>query len=274
MKFKLAWIVGLLLVGLAAVQAAASVTVNVTYTADNVTAAVVEDGSSPEFYSPGANAANWKQADTLALTLEGQDTYQVIFRVNNDTTVSAPGHQGGTQYAPGNNNPAGFLAQITGAIEGGQLLSSSLWEYAIDDGTTPADFNSLTWHLATAWGWTASGNTGSPYNGGTNIWTSNNGGPISGISTSAQWIWGPHNGIQLGDSQYAAENYLWIRATIATQSGIIVPEPATILVWSLLGAASWLGMRVWRQGRHGVRPAWSEENRVAIFEVIERGRVR
>jgi hypothetical protein len=27
-----------------------------------------------------------------------------------------------------------------------------------------------------------------------------------------------------------------------------VPEPATLIVWSLLGAMSWLGMRVWRGG--------------------------
>ncbi len=54
--------------------------------------------------------------------------------------------------------------------------------------------------------------------------------------------------------------------TVAT-----VPEPATILVWSLLGAASWLGMGVWRRGQHGGRRSWSEENRMAIHDIIARG---
>jgi hypothetical protein len=46
-----------------------------------------------------------------------------------------------------------------------------------------------------------------------------------------------------------------------------VPEPATIMVWSLLGA-SWLGMRIWRQGRQVGRQRWSNENRAAILEII------
>jgi hypothetical protein len=50
-----------------------------------------------------------------------------------------------------------------------------------------------------------------------------------------------------------------------------VPEPATMIVWSLLGAASWLGMRVWRRGHRAGRQPWSPENRQAIFEVVSRG---
>ena len=51
-----------------------------------------------------------------------------------------------------------------------------------------------------------------------------------------------------------------------------VPEPATLIVWSLLGASSWLGMRVVRQGRRIGRQSWSPEARNAILEIIERGR--
>ncbi|MFZ1932255.1 MAG: hypothetical protein WCB27_04445 [Thermoguttaceae bacterium] len=47
-----------------------------------------------------------------------------------------------------------------------------------------------------------------------------------------------------------------------------VPEPATMIVWSLLGVASWLGTRVWRQGRRVGRQPWSNENRTAILEII------
>ena len=47
-----------------------------------------------------------------------------------------------------------------------------------------------------------------------------------------------------------------------------VPEPATLIVWSLLGAASWLGMRVVRKGRRISRQPWSNENRTAILEIV------
>ncbi len=52
----------------------------------------------------------------------------------------------------------------------------------------------------------------------------------------------------------------------------IVPEPATIVIWSLLGAGSWLGMRVWRRRTASAgRPRWSDENRQAIRAIIARG---
>ena len=49
-----------------------------------------------------------------------------------------------------------------------------------------------------------------------------------------------------------------------------IPEPASILVWCLLGAGSWLGMRVWRRRRIPVgRQPWSNENRTAIHEIVD-----
>jgi len=55
-----------------------------------------------------------------------------------------------------------------------------------------------------------------------------------------------------------------------------VPEPATILVWSLLGMGSWLGMRVWRRRRGGPggRQPWSNDNRTAIHDIIAHGTTR
>ncbi|MCX7424309.1 MAG: hypothetical protein NTW96_01520 [Planctomycetia bacterium] len=57
---------------------------------------------------------------------------------------------------------------------------------------------------------------------------------------------------------------------------VVVPEPASLIVWSLLGAAG-MGLSVWRRGRGGrfmggavPRAAWSEENRQAIRRIIAR----
>lgn len=47
-----------------------------------------------------------------------------------------------------------------------------------------------------------------------------------------------------------------------------IPEPATFLVWSLLGMASWLGMRVWRRRIPVGRQPWSNGNRAAIHDII------
>jgi hypothetical protein len=56
---------------------------------------------------------------------------------------------------------------------------------------------------------------------------------------------------------------------VSQSEGSTTPEPATMIVWSLLGAASWLGMRVWRRGRPAGRH-WSEENRQAILDIVSR----
>ena len=57
----------------------------------------------------------------------------------------------------------------------------------------------------------------------------------------------------------------------------VIPEPTTIAVWSLLGLC-WAGMGVWRRrGRRGVeldavrgRQGWTEENRTAIRQMLDR----
>lgn len=51
-----------------------------------------------------------------------------------------------------------------------------------------------------------------------------------------------------------------------------LPEPSTLIIWSLLGAASWLGMRIYRRGRRVGRQPWSDENRTAILGIIDRNR--
>jgi hypothetical protein len=63
---------------------------------------------------------------------------------------------------------------------------------------------------------------------------------------------------------------------------IVIPEPASIIVWSLIGSGSWLGMRLWRRRRVAAssgnvssvavtRHPWSPEARQAIHDIITRG---
>jgi hypothetical protein len=69
--------------------------------------------------------------------------------------------------------------------------------------------------------------------------------------------------------EYSADGgATWVPA--ASDAVNVVPEPATLLVWSLLGASSWLGMRVWRGGQRIGRRSWSPENRQAILEIVDR----
>ncbi len=77
-----------------------------------------------------------------------------------------------------------------------------------------------------------------------------------------------------GTSNGTIGEYDMIIADAGNTSGInpfvgSTPEPATMIVWSLLGAASWLGMRVWRRGRPTGRQ-WSEQNRQAILDIVSR----
>ena len=210
-------------------RASGASVVNVTYTADNVTEAVaVQDGVTVTYTPifPSGNSANWKLSDTMSLTLDYGHTYQVIFRVFNDTNPI---------WVPA-TNPAGFLAEIVGDVTGPKLTSSA-WQYAIDTGTTPTDFNVLTWSNVTDWAWQGT----SANNGGDNAWTGGNGGqPITGISTDAKWVWGPHNGADLGPGLYPAENFLWIRTQIAP-----IPEPSTLILLTM-GA---LGLLAYRRRR-------------------------
>ncbi len=173
-------------------------------------------------------------------------------------------------------NPAGFLAQLTGPVasdtDPDTMLTSGAWSYAVDPGKGSGDVNwsSLTWSQA----FTQAYEGANAYNGGSNIWSSV-AGKLTGISGDAQWIWGDKNGVDLGPANNPdPENWLFIRTTItigAEPATTIIPEPATMIVWSLLGA-SWLGIRVWRRGRGPAgRQPWSPENRQAIYDIIAHG---
>ncbi|MBN2475902.1 MAG: hypothetical protein JXB62_14920 [Pirellulales bacterium] len=62
----------------------------------------------------------------------------------------------------------------------------------------------------------------------------------------------------------------------------VIPEPASVAIWSLIGL-SWIGFGAWRRRRNamarlggdgGQPTGWSDANRTAIHQIIERGRMR
>jgi hypothetical protein len=265
MKRKLISVLVLLVLGLLFSRADASVTVTANFTTDNVLAAFYQDGSAPVLQSlTSGDPTSWGVRKTATIVLPSgptSHTYQIVFQVYNEVPPGWP------QYPAGVSNPAGFLADLTisGNSGSSELLSSDsgAWQYTDDPtraGTLatfsslgPNYFNGLSWANVTQYG-----------NNGVSPW-----GTISGISNSAEWVWGPNNGAALGtgtDDTPTADNWLFIKTDITVGP---VPEPATMIVWSLLGAASWLGMRVWRGGRR-IGRSWSPENRQAILEVIGR----
>ena len=204
----------------------AGIVVQATFTGDNVVQAFYKDGSAPVAIDLAGlpNLDNWRISDTKTLTLDWGKQYQFIFRVFNNLEL------GLTYGDPG--NPAGFLAEIEGP--GVSFLTSSSWKYALDDGTTPSNFDTdLIWADAVEWGYltTHPHQGGDSHNGGNNIWGNANG-TIAGISTSAHWIWGVDNGEDLGTpANPNPENWLWLKGTITTP----IPEPCSLIVWSLIG---------------------------------------
>lgn len=52
-----------------------------------------------------------------------------------------------------------------------------------------------------------------------------------------------------------------------------VPEPSALIIWSAAGLGA-AGLAAWRRRHPSRRRGWSEEDRAAIFAIIERGRTR
>lgn len=138
------------------------------------------------------DSGDWRDWDTVALNLD-PGTYWFTWDVENSGTASS-------------DNPSALLAEIW--WNGQASYSSSDWDIIDPDtGTWLAD--------ATDWG----------SNGGANIWTSVNGGAISGVSANASWI-------------YTADNFASAPSSASFRTSItIVPEPTTLslLGMSLLG---------------------------------------
>lgn len=193
-KIKMMFLAIVGTLGLSAQAGATLVTIN--FTADNVVApsGLCSDsnclaGVEWELIGPVPNRENWQAADSVTIDL-GPGTYWFTWYVNNDGAGSA-------------SNPAGLLAEILWS--GNANYSSSGWEVTTDPGDT------TSWVAATSYG----------ANGGANIWTSVNGGPVAGISTNAEWLWTSNN--------FNAE----MDGFAAIRTSITVPEPGTIALFGL-----------------------------------------
>jgi hypothetical protein len=189
---------------------APAVIIEFTVTADNVINAWYKSESGITALSLPADASlgNWKEATTLSVDLDICNTYEIIFKAKN-------------VGAPSTGNPGGFLGQIAGACLGSgssNSLSDSTWAVGVVYGDPDADPSGcISWCPATTFG----------YNGGSNIWTSNNGGPIAGISTDAQWIWTEANFAD--PCAPDSDDSVFIKATVHPIS-IPISEPGTLFL--------------------------------------------
>lgn len=207
-------------------MARASITANVTYTGDNRVLAMYlqEAADTPQAIdiSGQVNNDDWTLASSVSLSgLNPGTSYTLYFQVRNNRWFGQSG------------NPAGFLAEISGDVQG-KLLTSTDWQWTADPlWGLPFSPPTTAWENAVEWGYLASDPTnpdaGSSLNGGNNIWGNILGGPIADISTDARWIWSDHNGIELV-CKNKGENFIWLRTTINTTA----PEPASAIVWCCL----------------------------------------
>ncbi len=174
--------------------------INVSMTADNtVSGGVCADSSCTSIVSNWSdfgtmsNSTNWKSSDSVTFNL-APGTYSFAWLVENAGRNSS-------------GNPAALLAEYS--VDGSVVSSSSDWE--LFDNTTGA-------FIASATEYGANGQSGV-------IWTNANGGPIAGISASANWIYSANN---FAD----ADRSVWLRTTVDVPS-TNVSAPSMLALFAL-----------------------------------------
>lgn len=185
----------LMILGSLSTANAALVTINMT--ADNkLSGGICADAScqslSDNWSGLGnmSNANNWKMSDSISFDLM-PGVYSFAWLVENTGNAS-------------NGNPAGLLVDILS--DGNTIFSSNDWEvFDVSNGDLIAS--------ATEYG--QNGEAGV-------IWTNANRGPISGISTDANWVYSANNFAN-------AERFTWLRTSFEIeQTANAVSAPATL----------------------------------------------
>ncbi len=186
-----------------------AIDVTVTYTADNIVNSWYYEDSNGAItlLKLGANNGNWEQADSYTINnLNPGKSYSIIWNVSNLS------FDGTTVVPPAQNNPAAFLAQID--LGSSTIDSSTSWQLSDDGGGT--------WVNASSYG-----------DNGTNIWESVAGGPVAGISPSAQWIWSGAGGDAY--NQQSTDANLLVKESFTTDPPpdppVATPEPTTFLLF-------------------------------------------
>lgn len=185
--------------------------INVSMTADNIvsgglcvdTTCTSIDSNWSDFGSM-TNSTEWKLSDTVSFNLN-PGIYGFAWLVENTGSGSS-------------GNPAALLAEVS--VDGNAVFSSADWE--VFDNTTGA-------FIANATEYGANGQIGL-------IWTNAVGGPISGISTNANWIYSANNFAN-------ADSSAWIRTIVEVQNPVNNVSAPSLIVFATIGALFLAGRR-------------------------------
>ena len=167
-----------------------------------------------------ASGADWQTAQTFSVDLDAGQTYYLHVVANN---WFGPGDMAG-------GNPDALLASFT-LSDADHAFANGLQTLGTDVADWRADANGVVQDLSGPISWTAP--AGAPVDLGVNggaIWGAAIGGPVSGVSTDAHWIW----------SATDPSGEAFFSTTISAVGGA-VPEPSEwalmIMGFGLAGAA-------------------------------------
>ena len=201
---------GLVMAAAIAAPAANASTLTGVLTADNGFQAYISSSDSTlgTLITPGGTGVDWRNPQSFSLNLGAGTWYLHIVAEN---YASDSDH---TTTPSSGSNPNAILGQFN--LLGGGLFGNGSATLLT---STDAAWRAQTVTAGSSWS-TPSGaaalQAGDSSNGGANIWTGAYGGPIAGISTNAQWIWG--SGENTGQAFFST--------TISA-----VPEPST---WAMM----------------------------------------